>query len=114
MILLMLVCAGAAEAAGKIVPQPTAPVELTHYTFTFVDPDGNPLPGVMLSVCSDTFCAMAVSGEDGVAVFEGEPAVYEVHVLKAPEGYFLDTEQVYETAEVYANMDFAAEKISEK
>ena len=58
------------------------------YTLRFIDADGAPVAGVMVNICSDTFCfAPAVTGTDGVAAFTGAPYAYEVHVLHAPTGY---------------------------
>ena len=64
------------------------------YTLRFVDTDGAPVAGVMVNICSDTFCfAPAVTGTDGVAAFTGAPYAYEVHVLHAPTGYQWDDTQ---------------------
>lgn len=64
------------------------------YTLRFVDADGAPVAGVMVNICSDTFCfAPAVTGTDGVAAFTGAPYAYEVHVLHAPTGYQWDDTQ---------------------
>ena len=70
-----------------------SPQEAT-YTLRFVDADGAPVAGVMVNICSDTFCfAPAVTGTDGVATFTGAPYAYEVHVLHAPTGYQWDDAQ---------------------
>lgn len=70
-----------------------SPQEAT-YTLRFVDADGAPVAGVMVNICSDTFCfAPAVTGTDGVAAFTGAPYAYEVHVLHAPTGYQWDAAQ---------------------
>lgn len=64
------------------------------YTLRFVDANGAPVAGVMVNICSDTFCfAPAVTGTDGVATFTGAPYAYEVHVLHAPTGYQWDDTQ---------------------
>ena len=64
------------------------------YTLRFVDANGAPVAGVMVNICSDTFCfAPAVTGTDGVAAFTGAPYAYEVHVLHAPTGYQWDDTQ---------------------
>ena len=64
------------------------------YTLRFVNADGTPVAGVMVNICSDTFCfAPAVTGTDGVAAFTGAPYAYEVHVLHAPTGYQWDDTQ---------------------
>ena len=78
---------GAADSAQE------SPQEAT-YTLRFVDADGAPVAGVMVNICSDTFCfAPAVTGTDGVATFTGAPYAYEVHVLHAPAGYQWDDAQ---------------------
>lgn len=70
-----------------------SPQEAT-YTLRFVDADGAPVAGVMVNICSDTFCfAPTVTGTDGVATFAGAPYAYEVHVLHAPTGYQWDAAQ---------------------
>lgn len=70
-----------------------SPQEAT-YTLRFVDADGAPVAGVMVNICSDTFCfAPAVTRTDGVATFAGAPYAYEVHVLHAPTGYQWDDTQ---------------------
>lgn len=78
---------GAADSAQE------SPQEAT-YTLRFVDADGAPVAGVMVNICSDTFCfAPAVTSTDGVATFTGAPYAYEVHVLHAPAGYQWDDAQ---------------------
>lgn len=70
------------------------PAQEATYTLRFVDADGAPVAGVMVNICSDTFCfAPAVTGTDGVAAFTGAPYAYEVHVLHAPTGYQWDDTQ---------------------
>lgn len=78
---------GAAASAQE------SPQEAT-YALRFVDADGAPVAGVMVNICSDTFCfAPTVTGTDGVATFTGAPYAYEVHVLHAPTGYQWDVAQ---------------------
>lgn len=57
------------------------------YVIKFVDPDGNPVPGVMANVCDDTACTMLTSDEEGVAHFAGEIKPWSVQILKVPEGF---------------------------
>lgn len=78
------------QSAGDA--QPAA--QEADYTLHFVDADGAPIAGVMVNICSDTFCfAPVVTGADGIAVFTGAPYAYEVHVLHAPAGYQWDDGQ---------------------
>lgn len=57
------------------------------YVIKFVDPDGNPVPGVMANVCDDTACTMLTSDEEGVVHFAGEIKPWSVQILKVPEGF---------------------------
>ena len=78
---------GAADSTQQSAQEAT-------YTLRFVDADGAPVAGVMVNICSDTFCfAPTVTGTDGVATFTGAPYAYEVHVLHAPTGYQWDDTQ---------------------
>ena len=70
-------------------------VQSGGYVIRFTDADGNPLSGVMAKVCDDAACTMITSGEDGSAVFSGEPKAWKVQVLSAPEGVAFDPDAVY-------------------
>lgn len=83
-------------ADAQAEPTEAAPAEVEH-TLLFTDADGNPLSGVTANLCSDTACAVVVSGEDGRAAFTGEPIAYDVHVLVAPEGYAADPSAAFGT-----------------
>ena len=69
------------------------------YTVRFVDPDGNPVPGVMATFCTDLLCDMTVGDADGCCVYENEPYPYHVNVVKAPKGYRYEGEDIYTTEE---------------
>lgn len=62
-----------------------------RYTITVLDDVGAPVGGVMLQICDDATCAVAVTDDNGTATHEAAPYPYEIHVLKAPEGYAADT-----------------------
>ena len=61
------------------------------YQIKTVDPDGNPVQGVMVQFCSDDQCLMGKTGEDGIAAFDMPAGNYTVHLLKVPAGYEKDT-----------------------
>lgn len=61
------------------------------YQIKAVDPDGNPVQGVMVQFCSDEQCLMGKTGEDGIAAFDMPAGSYTVHLLKVPAGYEKDT-----------------------
>jgi hypothetical protein len=61
------------------------------YQIQVVDPDGNPVEGVMVQFCSDTQCLVGKTGADGIAAFDEPAGTYTVHLLKVPAGYEKDT-----------------------
>ena len=65
--------------------------EETEHT-SGVDEDDRPEGSTITQqFCDDTTCSLQKTKADGVATFEVEAQkVYEVHVLKAPEGYAAD------------------------
>lgn len=60
-----------------------------EYTVIYTDQNGDPVPGVMTQFCDAGTCTVVVSDETGAATFVGVDFAYEVHVLKAPDGYAL-------------------------
>ena len=60
------------------------------YILHIIDQDGAPVGGVTVNFCTDAACSMLVSDGSGTVVFRGEPDVYHVQILKAPEGYGFD------------------------
>ena len=66
------------------------------YTVTYVDQNGDPVPGVMCQVCDATTCQVFVSNASGVCEFTLPAGAYEIHTLKVPEGYEGDTTTITE------------------
>ena len=60
------------------------------YLLHIVDQNGAPVPGVLVTFCTDTACVMKQSDEDGTVAFDGTPDVYHVQLIKAPDGYGFD------------------------
>ncbi len=80
------------------------------YCVYVYDPDGNPVEGVFIQFCDDTTCAFQSTDANGRAEFSVDvEKVYEVHVLKAPEGYRQD-ERAYETLDSYSDVNIFLEK----
>ena len=71
------------------------------YVLQVVDQDGAPVPGVMAKFCTDVNCVLLQSDGDGRITFTGEPAVYEVQLLKVPAGYGFDPAFVLTTRAEY-------------
>lgn len=64
------------------------------YTVTYVDQNGDPVPGVMCQVCDETMCQVFVSDADGVCRFTLPAGNYEIHTMMVPAGYEGDTTTV--------------------
>jgi len=80
------------------------------YCVYVYDPDGNPVEGVFIQFCDDTTCAFQSTDANGRAEFSVDvEKVYEVHVLKAPEGYRQD-ERAYETLDSYSDVNIFLER----
>jgi len=79
------------------------------YLFHVVDSEGNGISNVGLQICDDSLCRLETTDETGTVEFDGEPAVYEIHVLKYPEEFYYDSEKVYTTADTYEEVTFVLE-----
>ena len=66
------------------------------YIVTYVDQNGDPVPGVMCQVCDAATCQVFVSDEGGVCEFTLPAGYYEIHTLAVPAGYEGDTDTVTE------------------
>lgn len=67
---------------------------LSTYAVRFVDQNGDPVPGAICQVCDETACALYVADADGMCAFALPPCEYEIHVLRAPDGYIFDGEPI--------------------
>ncbi|MCR5343422.1 MAG: redoxin domain-containing protein [Butyrivibrio sp.] len=77
---------------GTVPPTPTSGNKLSSstdkaYQIIVVDTDSNPVPGAMVQFCTDDTCMMGVTDDKGIASFEEPAGIYDVHILKVPEGY---------------------------
>ncbi len=79
------------------------------YRIRVISEDLQPVEGATVQFCSDENCEMGVTGSDGIAAFDDPPGVYEVHVLKVPDGYDQDT-SVYRTDEQHSDMVITLER----
>ena len=69
---------------------PTAKDGPVTYGVRVVDDAGQPIPGAMVQLCDDHTCQVMITSADGTASLEMEPGIYELHLLKAPDGYLWD------------------------
>ncbi len=64
--------------------------ELSAYVLRIVDQNGDPVPGVFASFCTDAACVPAEADENGVITFAGAPDTYHVRLVDLPDGYSCD------------------------
>lgn len=94
----------AEEEAAKlaVAPEEGAAQQAAEGTYTVkvTDQNGDAVPGVMATFCTDTTCSMAEGDADGVLTFRGAPQAYHISLLGVPEGYSFDADaQFYTEAE---------------
>ena len=83
---------------------------VSTYTVSFVDQNGDPVPGCVINFCTDEACVPTLADENGVAVFEGAPYAYHLQVIKVPAGYEFDTAQEFYAEEAGGEMSFTVTK----
>jgi len=71
------------------------------YILRVIDQDGNPVPEVTVSFCTDEACVPCESDESGIITFTGKPFAYHVQVVDVPEGYSTDDGFEMTTTEEY-------------
>ena len=64
------------------------------YTLRCVDENGARIAGVTLQVCNASTCSIYTTDANGECVLTLPSDNYEIHILKAPEGYTFDSENV--------------------
>jgi thiol-disulfide isomerase/thioredoxin len=79
------------------------------YSIRVSDQDSNPVEGVMVQLCTDKICKAAPTDSDGLSSFAEPAGVYEVHILKVPDGYKAN-EEIYHTQAVYGELNITIEK----
>ena len=79
------------------------------YIIRVSDQESNPVEGVMVQLCTDEICKVAPTDSNGLASFAEPEGIYEVHILKVPDGYKA-TEEVYHTQAVYGELNITIEK----
>ena len=60
------------------------------YNVYVCDQDEHPVPGAVISFCTDETCLPMTSADDGTISFTDKPASYHLQVLKLPEGCSID------------------------
>ena len=95
-----------ADMAGETVLETVtkAPKAKKGYVVHVVDQKGNPVQGAMVQFCTDDTCELGKTDENGVASFDDPEGVYDVHILKVPEGYQKDDNE-YRTSATYGSLE---------
>ena len=89
---------------------PVAPNSEGVYRVIVTDSDGDFVPGVRVQFCSDSFCMMGKTDENGVAVFKAdEGTVYTAHIMKFPDGYVPNADE-YKTTDTYCDICIVLQK----
>ena len=65
-------------------------VPLSAYAVRFADQNGNPVADVLCQVCDEFSCSLYSSDADGACAFILPSRDYEIHILRAPDGYAFD------------------------
>ena len=102
-----LLAGGATEAAA---PEAAVTEGVTGEYRVIVNDSEGLVKGVTVQFCDDVMCSFQETDENGVATFSPETAkVYEVHILKVPEGYAED-ETIYNTPDTWSDVSITIEK----
>ena len=99
---------GAAAKTGQNESIKTAEVNNDAYIVMVTDPEGTPVEGAFVQMCSDMQCMMQKTDATGCAVFKQDPGKYTVHILKAA-GYVVPKEE-FAVPEQYGVMNIILEK----
>ena len=57
----------------------------------------------MVQFCTNDTCKVAPTDAGGLASFADPEGIYEVHVLKAPDGYE-NNDEIYKTKNTYSDL----------
>ena len=79
------------------------------YRIIVADDTSRPVEGAMVQFCTADTCKIAPTDSTGTAVFNDPPGVYDVHILKVPDGYKKNDNE-YRTEEYYSDMVITVER----
>ena len=92
----------------EAAPEESASPE--QYILHVIDQNGTPVPEVFVNFCTDTACTSLESDSEGVITFDGEPAVYHIQLIEAPDGYSFDEDFDLYTDDVYGEWSLRIRK----
>lgn len=108
LILLLISGCGAGDEAVDGTPDAEE-----NYVFVVKNNAGEPVEGVGIQVCTKEKCQVIETDEEGMAVFEGGPNEYEIHLIKYPDEYYYDKSATYVTKREPEKVEFVLEDAKE-
>ncbi|MBQ6373341.1 MAG: redoxin domain-containing protein [Clostridia bacterium] len=75
------------------------------YRVFVYDTEGNPVNDVIVQFCDESACSFQKTDADGIATFQVEmPKVYDVHIVKVPEGY-VSSDETCKTLDTFSDVN---------
>ena len=106
--------AGTGSAAGSTWEYVDGSVQTAQaYVVHVTDQNGNPVPEVFVTFCTDSACVPQESDENGLITFTGAPDVYHIQVIDYPDGYSVDEQVEMTTTREYGEWILRVEKSAE-
>ncbi len=100
----------AGEAADEEADTGAAGNESGAYHVIVSDRNGDPVEGAIIQFCDEATCSVQPTDAKGIATFAvEEQKIYDVHVLKTPEGY-VGTDDIYYTQDTFSDVSIVLEK----
>ena len=97
------------ESKAQEQPAASAPLAAGAFQVRVTDENG-PVKDVAVQFCSQDVCNVGKTDENGIASFNMPEGVeYEIHILKAPEGYAPEQE-LYKTQTTYGTVEILLKK----
>ncbi len=99
-LLVSMLCTACGSGAGSLPEKAEAEASSAEaYRICVRDEASNPVSGAVVQFCRDDLCLMGTTDESGRTAFAEPEGRYEVHVLKAPDGYLAD-EKTYAMTDI--------------
>lgn len=81
-----------------------------RYVITVNDEEGKPVEGATIQICDEETCLLATTDAKGTVTHEAALYPYEIHLLKAPEGYAAD-DGAYTLPEAGGSVEITLKKL---
>ena len=88
----LLAFSGGREALSSWQANAAPQTAQARYQVVVTDAQGQPLAGAMVQLCTDTLCQVLQTNEQGQVDYSGAPYAYQVHLLRAPQGFLVPAE----------------------